>query len=166
MWRHPARVIALGFGSGLSPWAPGTVGTLWAWAAFLVLERWLDAADWAALIVIAFWVGVWACTRTARDLGASDPAAIVWDEIVAFWVVLWVLLPAGFTAQVAAFVLFRYLDIAKPAPVAWADRLFKPPAGAPVNWAQGFGILLDDLVAAGCTLMVIALAVALRRAFE
>jgi phosphatidylglycerophosphatase A len=166
MWRHPARVIALGFGSGLSPWAPGTVGTLWAWAAFLVLDRWLDTRHWAALIVTAFGVGAWACTRTARDLGASDPGAIVWDEIVAFWIVLWVLLPAGFATQLAAFLLFRYLDAVKPAPVAWADRLFKTPGGAPVGWAQGFGILFDDLVAAGCTLVVIALSVALGRALE
>jgi phosphatidylglycerophosphatase A len=166
MWRHPARLVALGFGSGLSPWAPGTAGTLWAWVAFLVLDRWLDAADWGVLIAIAFWLGVWACTRTARELQTSDPGSIVWDEIVAFWIVLWVLLPAGLATQVAAFALFRYLDAVKPGPVGWADRLFKVRPGAPVGWAQGFGILFDDLVAAGGTLVVIALSVALWRAFE
>jgi phosphatidylglycerophosphatase A len=166
MWGHPARLIALGFGAGLSPWAPGTVGTLWAWATFLVLDRWLDVAGWAAVIAVSLGLGLWACTRTARDLGSSDPGAIVWDEIVAFWIVLWVLLPAGLAAQGAAFALFRYLDAAKPAPVAWADRRFKAPAGAPVGWAQGFGILFDDLVAAGCTLLLIALSVSLWRLFE
>jgi phosphatidylglycerophosphatase A len=165
MWRHPARLLALGFGAGLSPWAPGTVGTLWSWVAFLVLDRWLDAVGWAAVIVIGFWAGLWACTRTARELGSADPGSIVWDEVIAFWVVLWILMPAGLSAQVAAFVLFRYLDAVKPGPVGWADRRFKAPPGAAIGWAQGFGILFDDLVAAGGTLLVIALAVALMRAF-
>jgi len=166
MWRHPARLVALGFGSGLSPWAPGTVGTLWGWASFLVLDRWLAATGWAIVIAISFCLGLWACTRTAREMGAGDPGAIVWDEIVAFWIVLWILLPAGLATQLAAFALFRYLDAVKPGPVGWADRRFKPRAGAPIGWAQGFGILFDDLVAAACTLMVIALSVALWRAFE
>ena len=165
MWRHPARLIALGFGAGLSPWAPGTVGTLWAWATFLVLDRWLDAGEWAVAIAIGLGLGLWACTRTARELGAGDPGAIVWDEVVAFWIVLWILLPAGIAVQAAAFALFRYLDAVKPGPVAWADRLFKPRPGAPIGWAQGFGILFDDLVAAGGTLLVIALSVAIGRAF-
>jgi phosphatidylglycerophosphatase A len=165
MWRHPARWVALGFGSGLSPRAPGTVGTLWAWVAFLVLDRWLGAQGWALVIAVAFCIGWWACTRTARDLGIADPGAIVWDEVVAFWLVLWLLMPAGFWAQLAAFVLFRYFDAAKPGPVGWADRLFKGRPGAPVGYAQGFGILFDDLVAAGCTLLVCALALALWRAW-
>jgi phosphatidylglycerophosphatase A len=95
----------------------------------------------------------------------ADPSAVVWDEVVGFWIVLWVLAPASWLAQGAAFVLFRYLDAVKPGPVGWADRLFKPRPGAPVGWRQGFGILFDDLVAAGGTLLVIALSVALWRAF-
>ena len=88
----------------------------------------------------------------------ADPGAIVWDEVVAFWLVLWLVMPAGLWAQAAAFALFRFFDAAKPGPVAWADRLFKRPAAArPIGWAQGFGILFDDLVAALCTLLVIAL---------
>lgn len=156
---HPARWIALGLGSGLSPKAPGTVGTLWAWASFLVLDRWLDPLGWALLLVVAFWVGLWACTRTAQHLGVADPGAIVWDEIVAFWLVLWLLMPAGWWMQAAAFALFRFFDAAKPGPVAWADALFKSRPGEPIGWAQGFGILFDDLVAAGCTLLVLALGV-------
>jgi len=162
MWRHPARWIALGFGSGLSPAAPGTVGTLWAWISFLVLDRWLGPVDWAALIALSSAVGWWACTRTARDLGLADPGQIVWDEVVAFWLVLWLVTPAGFWMQAMAFALFRYFDAVKPGPVRWADGLFKDShSGA----ARGFGILFDDFVAAGCTLLVIALGVALGRAW-
>ena len=160
-WRfmlgHPARCIALGFGSGLSPKAPGTVGTLWAWAAFLLLQRWLGDAGWAVLIGGGTLLGWWACTLTARHLAVADPGAIVWDEIIAFWLVLWLVMPAGWPGQLAAFALFRFFDAVKPGPVAWADRWFKGRPGAPPGWAQGFGILFDDLVAALCTLLVLAL---------
>lgn len=154
---HPARWLALGFGSGLSPVAPGTVGTLWAWVAFLVLDRWLGEAGWGGLIAASLLAGTWACTRTAQHLGSADPGAIVWDEVVAFWIVLWLLMPAGLLAQAAAFALFRFFDAAKPGPVGWADRRFKLRPGQAIGWRQGFGILFDDLVAAGCTLGVIAL---------
>jgi phosphatidylglycerophosphatase A len=76
----------------------------------------------------------------------------VWDEIVAFWIVLFVVTPASFMAQLAAFVIFRVLDAVKPGPVAWADDLFTG-----FGWKGGLGILFDDLVAAGCTLLLIAL---------
>jgi phosphatidylglycerophosphatase A len=166
MRRHPARWVALGFGSGLAPRAPGTVGTLWAWIAFVVFDRWLDAAQWAQVIGASLAVGWWACTHTARALGTADPSAVVWDEVVAFWIVLWLVMPAGFVVQALAFGLFRYFDAAKPGPVRWADRAFKAhAAGTPPGWRQGLGILLDDLVAAGCTLLVIALGVAAWRAW-
>jgi phosphatidylglycerophosphatase A len=157
LFTHPAHAFALGFGSGLSPFAPGTVGTLWAWVAFLVLQPHLDALQWGLLLLVGFGVGWWACTVAARHLAVADPGAIVWDEVIAFWLVLWVVMPASGWAQLWAFVLFRYFDAAKPGPVAWADALFKGRRGAPIGWAQGFGILFDDLVAALCTLLVIAL---------
>lgn len=157
MLRHPAHWIALGFGSGLAPKAPGTVGTLWAWAAFLVLDLWLSDAQWGWLIGGGTLVGWWACTVTARNLRTPDPGAVVWDEVLAFWAVLWLVMPAGFWGQAVAFALFRFFDAAKPGPVRWADGLFKGERGRPVGWAQGFGILFDDFVAAGCTLLVIAL---------
>ena len=157
MLRHPAHWMALGFGSGLSPKAPGTVGTLWAWAAFLVINPWLNDVQWAALLLASTLVGWWACTLTARHMATPDPGAIVWDEVVAFWLVLWLIMPTGFVGQLIAFGLFRYFDAAKPGPVGWADQLFKGERGRPVGWAQGFGILFDDFVAAGCTLLVIAL---------
>ncbi|MDI4634806.1 phosphatidylglycerophosphatase A [Pelomonas sp. V22] len=157
MLRHPAHWIALGFGSGLSPKAPGTAGTLWAWLAFIVINPWLSDIGWAALIGGGTLVGWWACTVTARNLAIPDPGAIVWDEVLAFWLVLWLVMPVGLVGQAVAFGLFRFFDAAKPGPVRWADGLFKGSPGAPVGWAQGFGILFDDFVAAGCTLAVIAL---------
>jgi phosphatidylglycerophosphatase A len=148
---HPAHLLALGFGSGLAPIAPGTCGTLWAWLAYLVLQLWLPPAMLGWLILASLAVGWWACTRTARDLGLADPGAVVWDEVVAFWLVLWLLAPAGAWTQVCAFLLFRFFDAAKPGPVGWADRRVKGG-----GWRGGFGILLDDLVAAFCTLLVLA----------
>ncbi|WP_425261926.1 phosphatidylglycerophosphatase A family protein [Rubrivivax sp. RP6-9] len=163
MLRHPARWLALGFGSGLAPRAPGTVGTLWAWIGFVVLDRWLGPAAWGLVIAGALLLGIWACTRTAQHLGVADPGAIVWDEIVAFWLVLWLLTPAGFWAQLAAFVLFRFFDAVKPGPVRWADQRYKLQPGQAIGWRQGWGILFDDLVAAVCTLLCIAVGVALWR---
>ncbi len=163
MWRHPAHWLALGFGSGLSPKAPGTVGTLWGWLVFLWLAQWLNDGRWALLIAASLIVGLWACTVTAQHLGIADPGAIVWDEIVAFWIVLWLLMPAPLWAQFMAFLLFRTFDAAKPGPVGWADRRYKLRPGEAIGWRQGFGILFDDLVAAGCTLLVMAGVVALWR---
>lgn len=161
MLANPLHWLALGFGSGLSPKAPGTVGTLWAWLAFVALQPHLGDAQWAALIATGLVVGCWACTVTARHLGVADPGSIVWDEVVAFWLVLWFVMPASWLAQFVAFALFRFFDAAKPGPVAWADALFKPRHGPDrmlrIGWAQGLGIMLDDLVAALCTLLVVAL---------
>jgi len=158
-WSHPAHAIALGFGAGLSRWAPGTVGTLWAWAAYALLGQALSAAAIATVIAVSLVVGWWACTLTARHMDVADPSSVVWDEVVAFWIVLWLVMPAGFWAQAVAFGLFRFYDAVKPGPVGWADRLCKRPAGAAPHegwgWA-GFGILFDDLVAAFCTLLTIA----------
>jgi phosphatidylglycerophosphatase A len=161
MFSHPAHIIALGFGSGLSPFAPGTAGTLWAWVAFLVMQTYgMTDLQWAVVIALGLPIGWWASSVTAQHMGVLDPGNIVWDEIVAFWIVLWLVMPAGFWAQVVAFALFRYFDAAKPGPVGWADRLFHGMTAHsdPRAWTKaGFGILLDDLVAAGCTLMVIAI---------
>jgi phosphatidylglycerophosphatase A len=157
LFAHPAHVLALGFGSGLSPVAPGTAGTLWAWLVFDAFQPALSDPAVAAVLVVATLVGWWACTVTARDLAQADPSAIVWDEIVAFWLVLWLVSPAGIWPQAIAFVLFRTFDAAKPGPVGWADQRFKLKRGQAIGWAQGFGILFDDFVAALCTLLLIAL---------
>ncbi|GAA6143736.1 phosphatidylglycerophosphatase A [Hydrogenophaga sp. 5NK40-0174] len=148
---HPAHFIALGAGSGLSPKAPGTVGTLWAWLVFAVMAPWLSDSAWAVTIAISTLAGWWACTVTAKHMGVPDSGHIVWDEVVAFWLVLWLVTPASWVGQLIAFVLFRLFDAVKIGPMAWADQHFKGfgPRG-------GFGIMLDDFAAALCTLLVIA----------
>ncbi|WP_272972224.1 phosphatidylglycerophosphatase A family protein [Comamonas terrigena] len=151
MMAHPAHLIALGFGSGLGRIAPGTVGTLWGWLSFLVLQLWLTPAQIGWLLLASLCVGWWACTVTARHLRVADPGHIVWDEVLAMWIILWLTMPMGFWGQLAAFVLFRFFDAAKPQPVKWADRLFKG-----FGWKGGWGIMFDDLVAAFCTLLVMA----------
>lgn len=152
MLRHPAHFIALGFGAGLSAWAPGTVGTLWAWAAFGVMQPFLTDWGWALVIVTGLLLGWWACTVTAKHMGQPDSSHMVWDEVVAFWIVLWILAPADFSTQLYAFALFRLFDAVKFGPMAWADATFKGfgPRG-------GFGVMLDDLAAAFCTLLAFAL---------
>jgi phosphatidylglycerophosphatase A len=160
MMAHPAHVMAMGFGSGLSPKAPGTMGTLWAWGLFFLLQNRLTDTEWGVLIALSIPWGWWACTVTARHLRVTDPGCVVWDEIVAFWLVLWLVTPSGFWSQLAAFVLFRFFDAIKPGPVAWADQLYHDadPLTDPWAWHKaGWGIMLDDLVAAFCTLLVIAL---------
>jgi phosphatidylglycerophosphatase A len=149
---HPAHFIALGAGSGLSRFAPGTAGTLWAWAVFLLLQMWLTPFQMGVLIGASTLVGWWACTLTARHMGVADPGAIVWDEVVAVWLILWLVTPTTFGGELAAFILFRYFDAAKPGPVRWADQLFKG-----FGWRGGWGIMFDDFVAAFCTLLVMVL---------
>jgi phosphatidylglycerophosphatase A len=148
---HPAHFIALGAGSGLSRIAPGTVGTLWAWAAFAMMQMYLSSAQIGWVIAASGLIGWWACTVAAKHLRVLDPGSIVWDEVIAFWIVLWLVTPATVGTQFAAFVLFRFFDAVKPGPVAWADDLFHG-----FGWKGGFGIILDDLVAAACTLLIMA----------
>jgi len=168
-WRfmslHPLRLVALGFGSGLAPRAPGTFGTLAGWALWVLIDRLFAPSGpaWTAIIVAGFFVGWWACTHTARALATSDPSPVVWDEIIAFWIILAVAvprMPAGvdesFTwlGQLVLFGLFRVFDAVKRGPVGWADSLFKTRRGELPGWPQGFGIIFDDLVAAACVLVV------------
>ena len=152
MLSHPAHLIALGLGAGLSPRAPGTVGSLWAWLVWLVVAPWLSPGGQGLLIALALLVGWWACKRTVDHLDVADPGYVVWDEVVAMWLILWLTLPMGFVEQLIAFALFRFFDAVKPGPVAWADQVFKG-----WGWRGAWGILFDDLVAAFCTLLLIAL---------
>ncbi|HVE08230.1 MAG TPA: phosphatidylglycerophosphatase A [Paraburkholderia sp.] len=147
MLSHPLHLLSLGFGSGLSPVAPGTVGTLFAWASFAAFSNRLTVIEWAVLIVAGFFGGIAVCAFTANRLGIDDPSPVVWDEIVAFWLVLLMVTPATFTGQLWAFIVFRFFDMLKPPPIRYFDRRLK----------GGFGIMFDDLVAAFFTLLVIAL---------
>ena len=145
---HPAHFIALGFGSGLAPRAPGTFGTLVALVLFLLLEQVIAPWYVAVLAIPLFFVGIWASAVTGRDLGASDHGAIVIDEIVAF-------LPVAVFANksplmlAVAFGLFRLFDIWKPFPIRQVERRVK----------GGFGVMIDDVLAALYACAVIALLV-------
>ena len=144
---HPAHVLAFGFGAGLLPLAPGTAGTALAWVL-----GWLLGGIYAPSLIVAlaaalFVVGVWACGVTGRRLGAADHGAMVWDEMVAFLLVI-ALIPRELAWQAGAFVLFRIFDILKPPPIRSLERRFH----------NGFGVMLDDLVAAGYVLVALALA--------
>src|SRR6187455_1124116 len=103
---HPAHFIALGFGVGLAPRAPGTFGTLLGWAMFLVMYEWLSPLVIAYLAIPLFFLGIWACDVTGRHLGVQDHGSMVWDEVVAF-LPLAALASASFLLQAIAFVLFR-----------------------------------------------------------
>ena len=151
MMSHPAHMVALGAGSGLAPQAPGSVGSLWGWASWLVIQTYLPVHWQLILILSCLLLGWWACTVTARNMGISDPGSIVFDEIIAVWMLFFMIMPTGFWVQLTAFILFRFFDAAKPGPVAWADQLFKG-----FGWRGGWGIIFDDLVATFCTLLVIS----------
>ena len=144
---HPAHLFAVGFGAGLVPAAPGTAGTLLAWPIGWLLAGWLSPVPMLLIVALLFLVGVWACQLTGRDLGSADDGAMVWDEIVAFLLIL-AIVPREILWQGAAFVLFRAFDIAKPPPIRHFERRYR----------GGFGVMFDDLIAAGLTLLVLALA--------
>jgi phosphatidylglycerophosphatase A len=150
MLSHYAHVIAQGFGSGLSPIIPGTMGTLFAWLVFDVLSsRWptvFTSLNWAIIIAAGFFIGIWACEKTGQDLGIADHGSMVWDEVIAFWLVLLFVTPADLKTQFWAFVSFRFFDMLKPPPIRYFDRHIK----------GGFGVMWDDIVAAFYTLLAFA----------
>ena len=145
LFTHPAHFIAFGFGAGLARIAPGTFGTLLAWP-FAALVHALAPSVMLGALAALFLLGVWACSVTGRHLGIHDHGGMVWDEFVAFLLIL-AIVPRELGWQAAAFCVFRAFDIAKPPPIRDLERRF----------AGGFGVMLDDLVAAGYTLLVLAL---------
>lgn len=146
LFRHPAHLVACGFGSGLSPFAPGTAGTLFAWITYPLLRGFIpDDIAFAVFLLLTFALGVTACHITGRALGVVDHGSIVWDEIVPFWAVLW-LIPAGWLWQLAAFLWFRFYDIMKPAPANYFDEQVK----------NGLGVMMDDVIAAAYTVLTLA----------
>jgi phosphatidylglycerophosphatase A len=144
---HLSHFLALGFGTGLSPLAPGTVGTLLAFPLYAVLAQRLSPAVVAGAIAGLFAMGVWACGRAGRDLGLADHGSMNWDEIVAFLAVL-LFTPPGLAWQAAAFLAFRFFDVVKPPPIRHVERKVK----------GGLGVMLDDLIAAFYTLLLLAAA--------
>jgi phosphatidylglycerophosphatase A len=146
LFGHPAHFIALGFGAGLAPVAPGTFGTLLAIPIAMGLWAHFSNVLFIAAIVVFGLIGVWAAGVTGRNLSVPDHGAIVWDEVVAFLLVLYFVGNDG--VRIAfAFLLFRFFDIVKPPPIRQLDAALK----------NGAGVMLDDLLAAGYTLLVFAL---------
>ena len=151
-WRfvltHPAHLVAFGGGVGLIPVAPGTFGTLLAFPIYWALEPWVGSLYLFAVVGALFLLGVWACGLAGRALGVADHGGMVWDEVVAFLLVLCFTPQWGYW-QAGAFLLFRFFDIVKPPPIRHYDRTMK----------NGLGVMFDDLIAALYTLIVLAVAV-------
>lgn len=146
---HPARFIAFGFGSGLSPFAPGTVGTAAAIPLFwLLMQLELVPMYYFLLLGALFVIGVWAAARVGRELGVVDYGGIVWDEVVAFLAILY-FTPYAWGWWIVAFFVFRVFDVWKPFPIRWFDTHIK----------NGFGVMFDDVAAIPYSVLTIKLLV-------
>lgn len=143
---HPAHFLAFGFGAGLSPFAPGTAGTLLAFPIWWMLGAVYTPVELLVLIGGLFALGVWACGITGRHLGIADHGGMCWDEVVAMLLIL-AMTPSSAAWQAAAFFLFRFFDVVKPAPIRQFEKRMK----------GGFGVMFDDILAAGYTLLVLAI---------
>ena len=143
--RHPSCLVALGFGAGLSPAWPGTVGAALAFPLFLIMQDWPSAANTAVLMALVV-IGMVACGRACRILGAQDHPQVVWDETVGQLLVL-LAVPAGWPWWLAAFITFRVFDIVKTWPVRLAD----------VYATGGAAVMLDDCIAALQSIMLLRL---------
>jgi phosphatidylglycerophosphatase A len=146
LFSHPAHFLAFGFGAGLLPKGPGTAGTLVAFPIYWYMEARLTEAMFVLIMIWAFAFGVRLCDITGKELGVSDYGGIVWDEIVAFVLVLF-FTPQGLVWNILAFSLFRFFDILKPEPIRHFDK----------NWHGGLGVMFDDLLAAGYTVFCLAI---------
>lgn len=146
IWTNPVHFIACGFGLGASPIAPGTVGTLGAIPLVLILSQ-LSAFFYALICLILIIIGVFLCEKTNKDFGTNDHPAAVYDEIATFPLALF-LIPVSIGTLIAAFALFRFFDIVKPGPIGWVDE----------HVHGGFGVMLDDCLAAIATCLVLHLA--------
>ncbi|MEA3639006.1 MAG: phosphatidylglycerophosphatase A [Lamprobacter sp.] len=141
---RPDHLIAYGFGAGLSPIAPGTMGTLVAIPIYLVLAH-LPGLSYLVALAVLIGVGLWACDKVAAEMGEDDPASIVWDEVVGFLVAMAAAPVVSLAWILMGFLLFRLFDIYKPWPVSWAEERFK----------GGLGIIADDLIAGAMTWVVL-----------
>ncbi|VTX67939.1 phosphatidylglycerophosphatase A [uncultured Aggregatibacter sp.] len=143
--RNPIHFLALGFGSGLLHPAPGTWGSLVGVIVGALLLPWLGAKTFFILIALCFFLGIWLCERTSHDMGVHDHGSIVWDEIVAVFLVLLAVPEVSLFWCAIAFVTFRLFDILKPYPIRYFDE----------KLTNGFGIMVDDILAAGYSILVI-----------
>ncbi|MBL4772198.1 MAG: phosphatidylglycerophosphatase A [Alcanivoracaceae bacterium] len=142
-----AGFFAFGFGSGLSPFAPGTLGTLAAIPLYLILVQ-LSWPMYAWLVFIAFVVGIKLCDVTGGRLGIHDYGGIVWDEFVGFWITMF-LIPFTWQNVMIGFFIFRFFDIIKPYPIGWLDK----------KVSGGFGVMIDDVLAGIYSMLVMLVVV-------
>lgn len=145
-WSNPIHLLAFGLGSGAVPRAPGTVGTIAAIPLYVLLHN-LSSTLYLLVVIALFVLGIWICGRTSRDLDVHDHSGIVWDEWVGLLITLW-LVPPGWVWLLTGFFLFRFFDILKPWPINWLDS----------RVGGGFGIMVDDLLAALYALTILQLA--------
>ena len=143
--RNPIHFLALGFGSGLLHPAPGTWGSLVGVVLGAFLLPWLGAKTFFILTALCFFLGIWLCERTSHDMGVHDHGSIVWDEIVAVFFVLLAVPQISLFWCTVAFAAFRLFDILKPYPIRYFDE----------KLTNGFGIMADDILAAGYSILVI-----------
>ena len=141
--KDPVVLLAVGFGSGLAPRAPGTAGTVIAIPLLLLLQS-LPLVTYLLITTVLFITGIWICTYTAEKLGVHDHPSIVIDEIIGYLITM-IAAPDGWLPIVFGFVLFRLLDALKPWPISWFDR----------NVNGGLGIMLDDVVAGVIAMLII-----------
>lgn len=143
--RNPVHFLAFGFGAGLFPGAPGTAGTVMAFPFFWYLSPRLMPVEFLLMTATLFVLGIWICGKTGKALGVHDHSGIVWDELVAFLLVLH-FTPNTLLWQAFAFLLFRTFDVLKPPPIGYFDKTVH----------GGFGVMLDDVIAAFYTLLCLA----------
>lgn len=134
--KNPWHFLALGFGSGLAPKAPGTFGTLAAIPLVILLSMVSPFYVYIALCVVFSVAGIWICGHTAADMQVHDDSSIVWDEVVGMMITM-VAVPLSWQTLLAGFVLFRFFDIIKPWPISYLDQ----------HVHGGFGIMADDVLA-------------------
>jgi len=145
-FKHPIHFMAYGFGSGLSPKAPGTMGTLAAVVIYLLISG-LPLGLYVSIVGVTAVAGCYICHKAAADLGVHDHGSIVWDEFVGFWLTM-IAIPAQWPWILAGFLLFRFFDVIKPWPISWLDS----------KVGGGLGIMVDDLVAGLFSLAILHLA--------
>ena len=141
--RHPVHFLALGFGSGAAPFAPGTAGTLAAIPLYLLLAQ-LPLSAYLALLAVICLSGIWICGKTAKDWQVHDHSAIVWDEFAGFLVTM-IAAPVSWVWVILGFLLFRLFDIWKPYPINLLDK----------HVSGGFGIMIDDILAGLYSLVIL-----------
>ncbi|MGX5915074.1 phosphatidylglycerophosphatase A family protein [Aliidiomarina sp. Khilg15.8] len=140
--KNPVYCLGLGFGSGLAPKAPGTMGTVAA-IPIVVLVALLGDVTFAVLTAVACVVGIYICGATAKAMGEHDHPAIVWDEIAGYMVAM-LAVPVNWQTLLVAFLLFRVFDVLKPWPISWLDKRVH----------GGLGIMIDDVIAGLATLVI------------